>query len=298
MQSLMRSSNYKKPDSMFITDLDGTLLTDDQTITVQDLEKLASLKSKNIVTTIATGRSLYSFKKIMRELGFLSSMSPLAIDYVIFSTGTGIMEFPSCNILNSFSLAADEVVSVGGYLEKQQLDYMVQKPVPDTNHFTYSCHGSHNPDFHARIALYDGFATPINADSLANFGRATQIICIVPQEDGDRVTAQITSKFQHLNVIKATSPLDKKSIWIEIFSPEVSKSQAAAWLAENLGLDSANICAVGNDYNDEDLLHWAGAGFLTENGPESLKERFYTVASNNNGGVSEAASCWTEILAV
>ncbi len=298
MKSLLRSSGHKKPTSMFITDLDGTLLTDHHTITALDLETLASLQSRNIVTAIATGRSLYSFNKIMAELGFLGTGSPLAVDFVIFSTGAGIMDFPSGNILNSFSLAKEDVISVSGYLEKQHIDYMVQKPVPDTNHFIYSSHGSHNPDFHARIALYDGFATPLTPESLVNFGKATQLICIVPAEDGDRATAHIAAKFKDLNVIRATSPLDKKSIWIEIFPPEVSKSQAAAWLAENLGLDSANICAVGNDYNDEDLLHWAGAGFLTENGPESLKDCFSTVASNNNGGVSAAASSWAEISTV
>ncbi len=298
MQSLKKKSGHKNPASMFITDLDGTLLTDDHRVTSWDLETLASLQSKNIVTTIATGRSLYSFNKIMAELGFLGTGSSLAIDFVIFSTGAGIMDFPSGNILNSFSLAKEDVISVSRYLEMHHIDYMVQKPVPDTNHFIYSSHGGHNPDFHARIALYDGFATPLTPESLVNFGKATQLICIVPAEDGDRVTAHIAAKFKHLNVIKATSPLDKKSIWIEIFSPEVSKSQAAAWLAGNLGLDSSNTCAVGNDYNDEDLLRWAGAGFMTENGPESLKDSFSTVVSNNNGGVSAAASCWAEILAV
>ncbi|MCP4295251.1 MAG: HAD family phosphatase, partial [Proteobacteria bacterium] len=147
MQNLQRTVGSQNPDSMFITDLDGTLLTDHHTITALDLETLTSLQSQHIVTTIATGRSFYSFNKIMAELGFLAPESSLAIDYVIFSTGAGIMDFPSGNILNSFSLAGNDVISVSRYLEMHHIDYMVQKPVPDTNHFIYSAHGSHNPDF-------------------------------------------------------------------------------------------------------------------------------------------------------
>jgi len=46
---------------------------------------------------------------------------------------------------------------------------------------------------------------------------------------------------------------------------------------------------VGNDYNDLDLLEWAGKSYVVENAPTDLKARFPAVASNNHGGVAEAA---------
>ena len=79
---------------------------------------------------------------------------------------------------------------------------------------------------------------------------------------------------------------------IEIFAPEVSKSGAAAWLAASCGIAREEVCAVGNDYNDEDLLSWAGRAYVVGNAPPALRSRFVTVADNDHGGVAEAAARW------
>jgi hypothetical protein len=83
--------------------------------------------------------------------------------------------------------------------------------------------------------------------------------------------------------------LDGKATWIEIFPTVVSKSRTAAWLAEELKIDKREIVSVGNDYNDLDLLEWTAESFVVDNAPADLKKRFAGVASNNNGGVAEAA---------
>ena len=94
------------------------------------------------------------------------------------------------------------------------------------------------------------------------------------------------------NVIQTTSPLDGKSTWIEIFPSTVSKSQTAAWLAKTLGIDENSVVAVGNDYNDLDLLHWSSSSYVVANAPADMKSHFACVATNNNGGVAEAAERW------
>lgn len=282
--------NYK---GLFVTDLDGTLLNDDLQIGKKDLAALAQLGSQHVVTAIATGRSYFSFNKLMRQLGYLDSKTPLAIQYVIFSTGAGLMDFPGGKIRKSFSLPHEDVMRVSRYLEELGVDYMVQKPVPKTNHFIYSSHGGNNSDFQTRIDLYGDFATSLTPENLRSFGDATQILCIVPREWGFSIAEKMKEKFPYLSVIKATSPLDHKSIWIEIFSPSVSKSKAVKWLAEGLGLHRGDVCAVGNDYNDEDLLHWAGTGYVTRNSPQNLRQQFLAVGSNNNNGVCEAVLHWT-----
>jgi hypothetical protein len=127
---------------------------------------------------------------------------------------------------------------------------------------------------------------------LAGFGGATEVLCIVSQDHGHQIAARLAGIFKQFSVIKATSPLDGKSLWIEIFAPSVSKSKAAKWLAETCGVVRDMVCAVGNDYNDEDLLRWAGQSFVVANSPQVLQTQFKTVASNNNGGVAEAAARW------
>ncbi len=286
-------NNYK---GLFVVDLDGTLLNSNRQISPYDLKALRRLREQHYAVAIATGRSNYSFDQLLAKLGYSGPESSLPINYVIFSTGAGIMDFPGQNLLESFCLSREDVRCTATYLEKSGLDFMIHRPVPDTKYFLYSSNGGDNPDFHLRLKMYGDFGDIFSPAALHDLGGATQILCIVPDERGHDIAAEIAATLKRCSVIKATSPLDGKSIWIEIFSPTVSKSQAVIWLADTIGIQQNNICAVGNDYNDEDLLRWAGQSFIVANGPASLKALFQCVASNDNAGVAEAVSRWLSIL--
>lgn len=281
---------------IFVVDFDGTFLRDDKKISKTDREALVGLRQRGVITVIATGRSFYSFKKIIAELGEDGPVNPLPVDYVIFSTGAGIMNFPDTTILKKYSLDADDVIVISKVLDDCNLDYMVHRSVPDTKHFIYRYYSGSNSDFQTRLDLYQEYGAVLSQENLANFGEATELLCIVEKERGDEVTARLSTLFSEFSVIKATSPLDRRSIWIEIFAKDVSKSKAVSWLAERVGVLQAHVCAVGNDYNDEDLLNWSGKGYLVANAPESLQSLYPIVSSNNNSGVAEAASIWGKIL--
>jgi len=277
---------------IFAVDFDGTFLRDDKKISRADRDALSRLRQRGVITVIATGRSLYSFKKSLAELGEDDPGDPLPIDYVVFSTGAGIMDFPGSNILKKYSLDADDVIIVSKVLDDCNLDYMVHRSVPDTKHFIYRYRSGSNSDFQTRLDLYKEYAAILSPENLADFGEATELLCIVARERGDEVASHLATILSELSVIKATSPLDKQSIWIEIFAREVSKSKALAWLADRVGVLRDHVCAVGNDYNDEDMLSWSGQGYLVANAPDSLKLLYPLVATNNNSGVAEAASRW------
>ncbi len=277
---------------LFVVDFDGTFLRDDKTLAAVDRDALAGLQQMGFITAIATGRSLYSFQKIMSELKFDGSKKILPIDYVIFSTGASIMNFPACTILKKSSLAAEDVISISAVLDECRLDYMIHRSVPHTKHFIYRYSSGSNSDFQTRLDIYSEFGSVLTSERLADFGKATQLLCIVDRERGEEVTEHLSTLFSKYSVIKATSPLDRRSVWVEIFAKEVSKSKAAGWLSERVGVPQSRTGAVGNDYNDEDLLDWAGRGYLVANGPVSLQSRHSVVASNNDGGVAEAVYRW------
>jgi len=46
--------------------------------------------------------------------------------------------------------------------------------------------------------------------------------------------------------------------------------------------------AVGNDFNDTDMLEEAGMSFVVANSPEKMKSKFKNVSSCNENGFSEA----------
>lgn len=277
----------KMEKQIFITDFDGTLLRDDKTISREDIRTLKKLRQKKIITAIATGRSVYSFEKALAVLGMAQGENSLPIDYVIFSTGAGIMEFPGGRAFYQKALPASDIGKITRYFDQEKFDYMVHKSIPDTRYFFYKSHGSHNPDFQARIALYKKFALPLEKGH-EYCDPATEVLAVIPGGAGSDLET-IRKQLSSFSVIHATSPLDHKSSWIEVFHNDVSKARAASRLINMLGIAKKNVVSVGNDYNDQDLLAWSGKGFVVENAPVTLRQRFRTVSSNNNCGVTGAA---------
>jgi len=282
---LTQPSGGKRPYGLFITDFDGTLLRSDRTFAAIDLDALSRLGELDIIRTIATGRSLYSFNTV--------TVSDLPVDFVIFSSGAGIQQHAGGQIVRRVSLESHEVRRACEVLKAHRLDFMVHRTIPHNHMFAYFRSNSGNTDFERRLKLYNQFAIPL-IESSDGFGPATQLLAVVPPLKAGAVLQRIRNQLPDFNVIRTTSPLDGNSTWIEIFPIAVSKSRTAAWLAQGLGIDKRRTVSVGNDYNDQDLLEWTANGYIVDNAPADLKNRFASVASNNNGGVAEAAKRWLE----
>ena len=160
-------------------------------------------------------------------------------------------------------------------LRALQLDFMVQRAIPNTHIFGYvGGGGGVNPDFEARISLYRRFAFALD-DDLDQFGPATQLVAIVPPAQAQKALCAVKQRVNGLTVIRTTSPLDGRSTWIELFPIGVSKGLTADWLASELGVSRTRTLAVGNDFNDLDLLEWAHTGFVTANAPELSPKTWY-----------------------
>ena len=80
-----------------ITDLDGTILPSGGTISPQTLHALQTVGNRSIVRIVATGRTLFAARK------FLTDDFP--IDYLVFSSGAGIMEWKNKKILQAHHLS-------------------------------------------------------------------------------------------------------------------------------------------------------------------------------------------------
>jgi hydroxymethylpyrimidine pyrophosphatase-like HAD family hydrolase len=269
--------------AMMITDLDGTLLGSDGNMTQQDHDALVCLGNHGIVRVIATGRSLYSFKKAIGE--------DMPVDYIIFSTGAGVITFPGGRLIRNIHMDSWAVSSAVRILMGCDLDFMVHRPIPDNHWFFYYDTGKDNPDFHRRIDRYSSFCQPIDS-AFSDFGAASQLLAVVNHDIGASVFSDLALKLSGYSVIRSTSPLDGKSAWIEVFAAGVSKSQCAAWLADRLRIDKELVLAVGNDYNDSDLLEWSGTAFMVGNAPDALKKRFPSVAPQKQAGLAEAVHRW------
>ncbi len=276
----------RHPKRLFVMDLDGTLLRSDRTFDAVDLRALEQLGDQGVVRAIATGRSLYSFDTV--------ADSGLPVDFVIFSTGAGVAQYPGGRIIRKVSLEPHEVEHACQILKAAQLDFMVHRPIPDNHAFAYFQTGNGNSDFKRRISLYSRYAYPLESSSSA-FGPATQLLAILPPQNPIRILKKIRVELPEYNVIQTTSPLDGESTWIEIFPRAVSKSLTTAWMANEIGISQQQTASVGNDYNDLDLLEWTCSSYVVDNAPADLKSRFPSVASNNNCGVAETIKRWSAL---
>jgi len=271
-------------NGLFITDFDGTLLRSDGTFAQKDLDALESLARCGIKTAVATGRSLYSFIN--------SPGIDLPVDFIIFTTGAGVVTQAGHKLLYQVNISPEIVATTLDFLKQSALDFMLHHPVPENHRYVYRRANPDNPDFESRIERYYKFGQALDSIHLSGFGEASQFLAVVPQHKSHDALKEVRSGLPGLSIIHSTSPLDHKSTWIEFFHPDVSKGKTAAWLASELKVNPTDTMAIGNDYNDMDLLEWAAHSFVVENAPDDLKCRFRQVASNDNGGVAEAVSRW------
>lgn len=281
------------PVGLVATDLDGTLLGPDHTLGARDAAALRALGRAGVVRVVATGRSLHAAERVL-DPGF-------PIDYLVASSGAGIVDWRSGRLLHTHRFEACGARRVADVLTRFGVDFMAHSPVPDDHRFRFVRARAENPDFERRVGRYGEFATPWRAGGGSETegpgggvdgappGRpleACQFVAILlPGETAlfERLSAALSG----FAVIRSTSPLDGRSLWAEVRPPGVGKAAAVAWLAERHRLDAERTAAVGNDYNDSDLLGWSANAFVVANAAPALRERFTVVSPNDAGGFSD-----------
>ncbi len=262
---------------MVVTDLDGTLLNDQGEVSKKDLETLESLKTKGVIRVIATGRSPFSYSRVLPD--------NFPIDYLIFSSGAGAFNQQDKSLIYTTELKPAEIQPVIEELMKHEVDFMLHEPIPSNHRFLFHRTGGENPDFERRLAVYRPFCQPF-APGVAYESAAAQIIAILPNDV--EWFEQLKGCFPELKVIRATSPLDGHSIWMEIFSSNVSKAFGIEQIANLHQIKKEQIITIGNDYNDVDMLEHYPNSFVVSNAPEDLRNKYQVVSSNNESGFSQA----------
>jgi hypothetical protein len=269
------------------TDLDGTLLDTNHKLAPANREALEQLGKDQIWRIVVTGRSLFSARRV------LDSRFP--IDVLVTSSGAGIFSFPGERILHSNMMEERYVQESAVLLKRLSLDFMIHAPLPDNHFFKWHRSVSQNTDFCKRLEIYSGYHQPLPED-LATIGPATQLLVVCPRDENGRLHRTLQTELPDLTVIRTTSPLDHRSIWYEIFPQAISKASAAAWVCEHYGIDQTTALAIGNDYNDLDLLHWGSFSRVVANAPPELQRQFTVVSNHNDCGFAEAVADWRKII--
>jgi hypothetical protein len=76
---------------------------------------------------------------------------------------------------------------------------------------------------------------------------------------------------------------------IDITSPAATKGRALAWRARELGLEREEVMAVGDNFNDLEMLEYAGCPVVMANAVAPLRDRGWHVTGHqDDGGLADA----------
>ena len=112
----------------------------------------------------------------------------------------------------------------------------------------------------------------------------TKILAMVEPDEKEYVEKILKERFQKDLFITSS-----KAAFIEMTHFTVNKGTGLAFLAKRLGINRKEIMAVGDSFNDIDMLEYAGLGVAMGSAPDAVKAKADAVTlRNDEDGVAEA----------
>ncbi|MCU4165537.1 HAD family hydrolase [Carboxylicivirga caseinilyticus] len=246
---------------LLATDLDGTIHTRNNGFNIDDIETLGELGEQNVCRVIATGRTFQSALSVIPE--------NFPIDYLVFSSGAGIYDWKNKTILKTINLGFEDARIITNILNQFDIEYTVHHPIPDNHIFFHSISSDPHPDFERYIDFNKAHAIPEEKELPEE--DYSQVLSFIPEIG---LFEEIKAKFNGIKTIRATSPIDGESIWMECFHKDVSKANGILHIAQMLQIEESEIVVIGNDYNDLDMLQYFSKSYIVNNAPDDLKQHF------------------------
>ena len=255
------------------TDLDGTFLRNDRSISPANRKALEKLGERQVIRVAATGRNL---KKVMDVIH-----PDVPFDYIVFSSGAGVYNWKEKEHIYSQNIQANSAAKLLSYFIEQQLNFHAFYPVPD-NHLHFYFRGAQPcEEFERYFEFNKAHATELEVHTLPN-GELCQFLVIMKEDEVkfDKLKSKIESLCPEIRVIRASSPLTQGYIWLEVFHRKVSKGNGVFEVCRRHGIDTKQTLGVGNDYNDFDMLEMTQHSFLTKNAPQEIIGKYPLAPSN------------------
>ena len=246
-------------------DLDGTLVNHDLVMNPRDVAAVKAAAASGVTVVLATGRMFKSSLRFAEPLGLRGPI----INY----QGAVVREIASGEVWYRCELTVPMQQKVLALAEPK--DWHVNAYVDEV---VYTARARPEADLYARIAM-----VPYEAvGPLSKWVRQDSTKMVLVDMDPEEVPARMTELSAWMgDVARVTRSLD----WfVEVVNPQVSKAAALAMVADRLGIAQAEVCAIGDNTNDEDMVRWAGFGVAMGNAPAALKG----LAKHVTGTVDEA----------
>jgi Cof subfamily protein (haloacid dehalogenase superfamily) len=272
-------------------DLDGTLLDSRGQVTDDNRRAIRAAEDRGVLVTIATGRRFRDARPVGLELDL---NAPL-----ITHNGALLKYAESLETISASLLApetSDEILRVGKEFGGDALlsadpqgkgtlyyDRISDDNFPLQKYLRWS-ETLHGDEAHTAVSHVDdlrsvlGDAQVIHISFSGTCSRMEEMVEVLNGELGGTVT------------ILSTIYPQRNFTLIDILPPDASKGHGVEKLAAINGLTAQEVMAMGDNFNDLEMLAFAGTPVVMGNADPSLRERkeFYTTLNNDESGVAAA----------
>lgn len=243
---------------LLVVDLDGTVVGASNQISARVKQAVQAVQAQGIPVAIATGRMYQSARRFHADLG---STLPL-------------MSYQGALIKDP----ADDTLHRHWHLPKvyaqQLLDFYEQPSVRKE----VSVHFYINDQLYVReiTAETEAYAERSNIEPIAVGDLRTMLDAdltkILAQSSNVALIDDLLEKLKQRYAPTELYLTKSVDIFLEATHPEVNKGNAVRYLAENiLGLRADQVMAIGDNFNDFEMLQYAGVGVAMGNAPEGVQ---------------------------
>lgn len=259
--------------TLYITDLDGTLLRSDASLSEYSVKKIKEFYEKGILFSVATARSMITGGQLLKGI-------PLSAPAVLMN-GVFVYDFTENKVIKYCKIGSEPYRKVLDIFEKHALHPNVFSF--DGERLSIQCAGIDTEAmqwfFDTRVEMLDGrfykvkslYALPENQNPVYfNFFAPKGLLLPVTQElkDVDGIDF-------------AFYPDMYTNGWLlEIFADSASKANALKFLKEYINAE--RTVAFGDNFNDIPMLKTADASVAVANAVDEVKKIADIIIGENN----------------
>jgi len=258
------------------TDLDGTIVRTDGTISGRTVEAVERLEKAGAVFVMVTGRPPRWMAPVAEETGHRG--------LAVCANGALIYDMHTERVVRSHLLSADAAREVVEALRRDlpSIAFAVEKGPTDGM-----------PGGFAREAVYvprwDNGEVAIEDIAVMLAGGAVKLLARVEEMESDELLVAARACIGDAAELTHSS----SGGLLEISAAGISKASGLAALAEEQGVVADEVIAFGDMPNDLPMLSWAGHSVGMANAhPEVLELVDEVTASNDDHGVAMVLERW------
>lgn len=253
---------------LLATDLDGTLLKDDKTVSINTINTIHEMINEGHHFVVATGRPFFRITKILKQLDIISDKI-----YCICNNGGLIISTDGTKTLYEEKMPHEHVVELIDLAIEHNLNLLLyKKDHIVTDHLDENVTVFGNEPL---LKIIDG-----GKEALKEYQDVYKIVFNGTYEKlcdaKSKFPSEILEKFNFV-----FSGYD----FLDVNNKTVDKGFAVNHLAEILNIDLNNVYAVGDEENDLGMVKAVKNGCCVANAKPSLKEvsKFITLSNEEDG---------------